>query len=110
MKISATVILKDSRFLLRFFCNKSNRHELLYPCISALFLCSELCLAQEALISKDWIQQNVGGCNKFGVASLLRQYQCVELQPSCGTFSCNVHVPPEVIVQIQQNCNNVITA
>eukprot|EP00668_Euglena_longa_P027434 GGOE01034340.1.p1 GENE.GGOE01034340.1~~GGOE01034340.1.p1 ORF type:complete len:925 (+),score=137.32 GGOE01034340.1:33-2807(+) len=67
----------------------------------------EICKAQEALVPSDWLQQNVQGCDRDGVASLLRQYQCVELQPKCGTFQCSLHVPPSVILHIQTNCNSL---
>eukprot|EP00667_Euglena_gracilis_P001438 EG_transcript_1439 len=47
-----------------------------------------------------WKEEVVDGCDKATVVALLSNYECVELQPSCGTFQCAQFVPPGVRQQI----------
>eukprot|EP00667_Euglena_gracilis_P016217 EG_transcript_16956 len=65
------------------------------------------CLAQELLIPMDWPVQDVQGCNPDAIALRLRSYECVQLQPSCPTFKCNLYVPPSVVQQIQSSCSAI---
>eukprot|EP00668_Euglena_longa_P009533 GGOE01011525.1.p1 GENE.GGOE01011525.1~~GGOE01011525.1.p1 ORF type:complete len:832 (-),score=94.81 GGOE01011525.1:683-2842(-) len=68
---------------------------------------SAICKLQEDLIPSDWLWQLVQGCSRDTVANLLQQYECVELQPFCGTFQCSRHIPSGVFVEMLATCNTI---
>lgn len=67
---------------------------------------SQQCVAQEDLVPDTYVMYEMGACNQAAMAQLLQEYDCVELQPSCGSFQCSKHVPPEVAQQLRDSLNS----